>query len=141
MLLRLLDIMELPPNPLDQLTDLMGGEEKVAEMTGRKGLLRRDADGTVNYHRRCPEASLCRQAVTTCAYPPAHACLQLLAWCGAAAAEVLHKPMSFLLHYDVSFSMTSCIALPHNRYFGMTSRTALFLPLCTLCTPTPLWQL
>ena len=59
MLLRLLDIMELPPNPLDQLTDLMGGEEKVAEMTGRKGLLRRDADGTVNYHRRCPEASLC----------------------------------------------------------------------------------
>ncbi|DBA83686.1 TPA: hypothetical protein ACH3X1_016793 [Trebouxia sp. C0004] len=57
MLLRLLDIMELPPNPLDQLTDLMGGEEKVAEMTGRKGLLRRDADGTVNYHRRCPEES------------------------------------------------------------------------------------
>ncbi len=65
MLLRLLDIMELPPNPLDQLTDLMGGEEKVAEMTGRKGLLRRDADGTVNYHRRCPEASLCRQTVAT----------------------------------------------------------------------------
>ena len=55
MLLRLLDIMELPPNPLDQLTDLMGGEEKVAEMTGRKGLLRREADGTVTYQRRCAE--------------------------------------------------------------------------------------
>ncbi len=79
MLLRLLDIMELPPNPLDQLTDLVGGEEKVAEMTGRKGLLKRDADGTVNWHRRCPEASLCRLAVATCAYAPAHVCLRLFA--------------------------------------------------------------
>ncbi len=86
MLLRLLDIMELPPNPLDQLTDLMGGEEKVAEMTGRKGLLKRDADGSVNWHRRCPEASFCRHAVTAWAYPIAHACLRLSAWCGAAAA-------------------------------------------------------
>ena len=55
MLLTLLDIMELPPNPLDQLTDLMGGEEKVAEMTGRKGMLKREADGTVSYQRRCAE--------------------------------------------------------------------------------------
>lgn len=94
MLLRLLDIMELPPNPLDQLTDLMGGEEKVAEMTGRKGLLRRDADGSVNYHRRCPEASPRPQAITACTYPSAHACSQLFAWCGAtaaAAAEALRK--------------------------------------------------
>ena len=57
MLLRLLDIVELPPNPLDQLTDLMGGEDKVAEMTGRKGLLKREADGSVSYQRRCPEVS------------------------------------------------------------------------------------
>ena len=57
MLLRLLDIMELPPNPLDQLTDLMGGEEKVAEMTGRKGLLKREADGTVSWQRRCAEVT------------------------------------------------------------------------------------
>lgn len=55
MLLTLLDIMELPPNPLDQLTDLMGGEEKVAEMTGRKGMLKREANGTVSYQRRCAE--------------------------------------------------------------------------------------
>lgn len=59
MLLTLLDIMELPPNPLDQLTDLMGGEEKVAEMTGRKGMLKREADGTVSYQRRCAEVSHC----------------------------------------------------------------------------------
>ena len=57
MLLRLLDIMELPPNPLDQLTDLMGGEAKVAEMTGRKGLMKREPNGTVSYQRRCPEVS------------------------------------------------------------------------------------
>ena len=107
MLLRLLDIMELPPNPLDQLTDLMGGEEKVAEMTGRKGLLRRDADGTVNYHRRCPEASLCLQAVTTWAYSPAHARLRLFAWCGAtaAAAELSSKAMSFLLRCSTLVSL------------------------------------
>lgn len=59
MLLTLLDIMELPPNPLDQLTDLMGGEEKVAEMTGRKGMLKREADGTVSYQRRCAEVDHC----------------------------------------------------------------------------------
>ena len=59
MLLTLLDIMELPPNPLDQLTDLMGGEERVAEMTGRKGMLKREADGTVSYHRRCAEVGHC----------------------------------------------------------------------------------
>ena len=69
MLLRLLDIMELPPNPLDQLTDLMGGEEKVAEMTGRKGMLKRDADGTVGWHRRCAEVGslfACKAASTPC---------------------------------------------------------------------------
>ena len=65
MLLRLLDIMELAPNPLDQLTDLMGGEDKVAEMTGRKGLMTRNEDGTVEWHRRCPEV---RDPVSGCCY-------------------------------------------------------------------------
>ncbi|XP_061654935.1 protein strawberry notch homolog 1 isoform X3 [Phyllopteryx taeniolatus] len=43
---------ELPPNTLDELIDDLGGPENVAEMTGRKGRVVSNDDGTITYESR-----------------------------------------------------------------------------------------
>ena len=52
MLLRLLDSLELPANPLDHLTHCLGGRNKVAEMTGRADILECGDDGKVHRVKR-----------------------------------------------------------------------------------------
>lgn len=42
----------LPPNTLDQLIDELGGPENVAEMTGRKGRVVQNEDGSIQYESR-----------------------------------------------------------------------------------------
>ncbi|KAK3280596.1 hypothetical protein CYMTET_11574 [Cymbomonas tetramitiformis] len=58
LLLQGIEALELPPNPLDHLTDLCGGPSVVAEMTGRKEQLVRQEDGSVLCQRRCENVSL-----------------------------------------------------------------------------------
>ena len=56
--MRVTQSLELPANPLDQLTELCGGQGVVAEMTGRKGQLVRDEnDGLVKYQNRRAEVA------------------------------------------------------------------------------------
>ncbi|XP_028273352.1 protein strawberry notch homolog 1 isoform X1 [Parambassis ranga] len=42
----------LPPNTLDELIDELGGPDNVAEMTGRKGRVVSNDDGTISYESR-----------------------------------------------------------------------------------------
>lgn len=42
----------LPTNTLDQLINGLGGPQEVAEMTGRRGRVLRQVDGSVQYHLR-----------------------------------------------------------------------------------------
>ena len=72
MLMRLARSLELPANPLDQLTELLGGESKVAEMTGRESLLARQDDGKVVNKLRCADVrsfcspDACSACITLC---------------------------------------------------------------------------
>ncbi|KAG7480982.1 hypothetical protein MATL_G00061980 [Megalops atlanticus] len=43
---------DLPPNTLDELIDELGGPESVAEMTGRKGRVVSNGDGSISYESR-----------------------------------------------------------------------------------------
>ena len=48
-LLQELDVLKLPPNPLDDFIDRMSGPDKVAEMTGRRYRWVRSRKGVMEY--------------------------------------------------------------------------------------------
>lgn len=52
LILKSIQDLDLPPNPLDDLIDRLGGEENVAEMTGRTGRVLRQKSGKYKYVRR-----------------------------------------------------------------------------------------
>ena len=49
--------LNLPPNPLDDIIDRLGGVENVAEMTGRTGRVLRSKSGKYKYVKRCGGSS------------------------------------------------------------------------------------
>jgi C-terminal domain on Strawberry notch homologue len=54
----IIDLLELPPNPLDNLVHLCGGREVVAEMTGRKFIMEIQKDGRFK-KARCSDLWFC----------------------------------------------------------------------------------
>ncbi|KAL3827622.1 hypothetical protein ACHAXA_000495 [Cyclostephanos tholiformis] len=51
-LLESINYLDLPPNPLDDIIDRLGGVENVAEMTGRTGRVLRNKSGKYKYVKR-----------------------------------------------------------------------------------------
>lgn len=51
-LLESIRYLDLPPNPLDDIIDRLGGVENVAEMTGRTGRILRNTSGKYKYVKR-----------------------------------------------------------------------------------------
>jgi len=58
LLIRAVESLQLPPNPLDNLIGLCGGHANVAEMTGRKLHQVRDADGRVTTRKRSTDEAV-----------------------------------------------------------------------------------
>lgn len=58
----IIDLLELPPNPLDNLVHLCGGREVVAELTGRKFMMEVQPDGAFKKVRRTGGACTCTRA-------------------------------------------------------------------------------
>lgn len=70
-LMAAVDLLELPPNPLDQLTHLCGGREVVAEMTGRTEMMECQPDGSFLAVKRARDIK--QQELNITVRPPAAA--------------------------------------------------------------------
>lgn len=77
-LMAAVDLLELPPNPLDQLTHLCGGREVVAEMTGRTEMMECQPDGSFLAVKRARDIKQQELNITVRPAGPAAAVQQLI---------------------------------------------------------------
>lgn len=74
-----IELLELPPNPLDHLVHLCGGRDVVAEMTGRKEMMECQSDGKWRPIKRAADGV--KQQELNIHVRPLPLCLQLhTAW-------------------------------------------------------------
>lgn len=59
----IVDTIDLPANPLDSLIQNLGGPDKVAELTGRKGGIFFDDEGMAEYKERRPDDQFSRKDI------------------------------------------------------------------------------
>lgn len=85
-LLRRLDALQLPTNPLEAIITRLGGPDAVAEMTGRKARLERQADGSVRAVDRTAGRAAAEHVASTnaaerqCVLAPVISCLDARSW-------------------------------------------------------------